>query len=327
MARSSVKVVCPFSPPERRLTAESFGNWCAKALGVGPATLRRMLEAALEEDHGGGCVTTFATSPEGMAQAFVIAKEKFVLCGQPLMAEVFRLVCGPENVEILSDKNDGDEVQKGEVVLLAQGEAAGLLLAERVCLNLASRLSGVSTLTRKVLVDLQQAAQKKGVPCPTLLETRKTTPGLRLLEKYATRVAGARNHRHGLDGGAMLKENHLRVLGGISAAVAKLKENAPILTKIEVEVSHLQEFEEALALGADVIMLDNFSAEDAKAAVALKKTQGRKVELEVSGNLDRRNPQELVELGVDFLSMGALIHQASWVDMSMQLYPLASHRN
>jgi nicotinate-nucleotide pyrophosphorylase (carboxylating) len=155
---------------------------------------------------------------------------------------------------------------------------------------------------------------------PVVLETRKTTPGHRMYEKYATRVGGAQNHRHGLDAGAMLKENHLRSIGNICDALRLLKRTVPVLSRIEVEVTSLAEFRVALKEGADVIMLDNFSWDDVAVAVAERNVASSLAKLEVSGNLDGKSAERLVASGVDYASMGALVHKAVWVDMSLQLY-------
>lgn len=309
------------SLPSRPLSPESFLHFCSSALGVTPSRIERDLELWLAEDHGSGDVTVRAL-PEALrpARMFVLAKEDFVLAGLPLMAHVFRLSCGPQ-ASLFSDFDDGEMVKKGQVVLAGMGTAAGLLLGERVALNLGSRLSGIATSTRRVKDALEAAAQVEGTAPPALLETRKTTPGLRLYEKYATRAGGALNHRHGLDTGAMLKENHLRTAGSIVEALRSLKSKVPLLTKIEVEVTNLDEFRLALAEGADVIMLDNFTSADLAEALAERRRLGSQTRIEISGNLDTRDPRDLVLAGIDFASMGALIHQARWVDLSLQLFP------
>jgi nicotinate-nucleotide pyrophosphorylase (carboxylating) len=258
--------------------------------------------------------------------AVIVAKEEFFLCGLHLMAETFRLTSDGAAL-VASDLSDGVRVKKGDVVLAAHGQPEALLLAERVALNLASRLSGVATTTAAVAGRLAAAAVKAGTVAPALLETRKTTPGLRALEKYATRTGGARNHRHGLDAGAMLKENHIRAAGDLRVALRALKERVPVLTKIEIEVTNLAEFDIALAEGADVVMLDNFAPADVREAVTRRDARAvgpssgaRLPRLEVSGNLDTRDPAEIVSFGVDYVSMGALVHKAPWIDMSLQLY-------
>ncbi len=176
-------------------------------------------------------------------------------------------------------------------------------------------MSGISTKTNKILSEIRKHTQTL-----QLLETRKCTPGLRMYEKYAVRVAGARNHRHALDSGAMLKENHLRSIGTLEQGLIKLKQALPILSTAEIEVTNLEEFKRALDYDANVIMLDNFSVQDAQKASAERDIKNKHVKLELSGNLDEKRIEDLVQTGVDYVSMGALIHKAVWVDMSLQLY-------
>ncbi len=317
MPAGDIKAKSPYKTPEKVLHAEDFVSFCNSRLGVIPARVDRDLHSWLEEDHGGGdCTLLAALESNPMAEMVIVAKEDFVLCGLPFMAQAFRIALSSQ-VELRSDFKDGDKIVKGSVVLWAQGKAAGLLLGERVALNLCSRLSGVATKTAHIQAQLNLYRKTDK---PVLLETRKTTPGLRMYEKYATRVGGARNHRHGLDGGSMLKENHLRAIGNIAVALESLKKNLPILSKIEIEVTNLDEFRSALEKGADVIMLDNFTDEDVFVAVRERNNKYPNIALELSGNLDLKNVEKLVASGVDFASMGALVHKAVWVDMSMQLF-------
>ena len=317
MPTGDVKPHCPYLMPKKELTGSDFLQFCQTRLGVSPTRVQRDLNAWLDEDHGAGDVTLFAALEDaGHGSMFIVAKQDFVLCGLQLMAQVFRTLGGGQ-ISIYSDTQDGKQIARGEIVLAAEGPTSALLLGERVALNLSARLSGVSTKTREIFAEL--AAHRNG-RTPTLLETRKTTPGLRIYEKYATRIGGARNHRHGLDGGAMLKENHLRAVGNLRIAVQRLKLNVPVLTKIEVEVSNLEEFRIALEEGADVIMLDNFSIDDVHAAVAERGAKNSPALLEISGNLDTKNIKDIAQCGADFASVGALVHKALWVDMSLQFY-------
>ena len=323
--------------PQRCLAPASFAHWCTHGLGVSPKSVRRKLETYLEEDHGGGCATLLSASAssqssqtaqnsqnsQNLATACILAKEDFVLCGLPLIAEVFHLATDGAAL-VFSDFQDGALVKKGQMVVAVVGDSAALLLGERVALNLSSHLSGISTFTRRVQEKIASASLQLGVTAPVLLETRKTTPGLRIFEKYATRCGGARNHRHSLDTGAMLKENHLRMLGGVERALQMCRLGLPLLTKLEIEVSNLEELNTALNHKADVVMLDNFSEADVKEAVRIRGSLNSSAVFELSGNLDRKDLSVLCSLGVDFLSMGALIHQSQWVDMSLQLYPKAS---
>lgn len=293
------------------------------ALGVSPQRVLRDIDAWLEEDAGGGDLSQWTQSAaSARMRVEIVAKQDFVLCGLPFVAAVFHRTHGQVPLQLWSVFQDGAHIRRGDRVLTGEGDARCLLLAERVSLNLAARLSGVTSKSARMLEVVRSAAARAKSPAPQLLETRKTTPGLRLYEKYATRVGGVRNHRHALDTGLMLKENHLRSFAGIPAALADARKNAPILTRIEVEVTNLEEFRQALQGGADVIMLDNFSLDDVRAAVAERAATGKSVSLEVSGNLSEENIACMAGAGVDFVSSGALIHQATWVDMSMQLYPL-----
>jgi len=290
---------------------------------VSPQRIERDIDAWLEEDAGGGDLSQWTqSSPSVRMRLQIVAKQEFVLCGLPLMAAVFYRAHGTVPLFLQSSFQDGQRVKRGDVVLSGEGDARCLLLGERVALNLSARLSGIATKSANMKLLVENAAAQANCTPPQLLETRKTTPGLRLYEKYATRLAGVRNHRHSLDTGLMLKENHLRSFGGIENALESALKNAPILTKIEVEVTNLEEFRQALAGGADVIMLDNFSLADVQRAVTERSTCGRRVALEVSGNLTEENIAAVAKLGIDYLSSGALIHQATWVDMSQQLYPL-----
>lgn len=293
------------------------------ALGIAPARFQRDVDMWLEEDFGSGDASVWTQNqPARRMKMEIIAKQEFTLCGLNFMAAVFQRTHSASSCRLFSKFNDGDLVRKGDVVLSGEGDAAALLLGERVSLNLCARLSGVASKTRHMKSLIDAAVGKINLRAPTLLETRKTTPGIRLYEKYATRTGGARNHRHSLDTGLMLKENHLRSFGGISKALNQAKSTAAILTRIEVEVSNLSEFKEALENGADVIMLDNFTLEDVREAVQLRQQAKFPVALEVSGNLTEANITEVAHLGIDFLSSGALIHQATWVDLSLQLYPV-----
>ncbi len=317
LASGDVKVECPFVLPEKESTSADFVSFCHTSLGVPPSRVLRDLQAWLDEDTGRGDVT-LASGIWGRreATAVIVAKEDFVLAGLPVAAEVFRQASG-SHVRLFSSFQDGAFVKKGDVVLVAKGAAAALLMAERTCLNFMCRVSGIATKTKSVVDALVQAGSEGK---PVVLETRKTTPGHRMYEKYATRVGGAQNHRHGLDAGAMLKENHLRSIGNIRDALRLLKKSIPILSGIEVEVTSLSEFRVALDEGADVIMLDNFSWQDVSTAVTERNAKRSSAKLEVSGNLDGDKARSLVQSGVDYASMGALIHKSVWVDMSLQLY-------
>lgn len=307
----------PFSLPKREWNTDVILDFCQRGLGSPWHTVEKDVKAWLDEDVGAGDVTLLSGLFVATPTMFVVAKQDFKLAGLPLMTLIFHCAHAGK-VRLFSDFSDGDCVRKGDIVLAGQAAASNaFLMAERTALNVTARLSGIATYTARVIESLKNASTRP----PHLLETRKTTPGLRRYEKYATRVGGARNHRHGLDGGAMLKENHLRTSGlSLRETLVTLKNTLPFLSKLEVEVTSLKEFSEALSTQPDVIMLDNFSVDDVRKAVELRNAQHPHCLLEMSGNLDRADPKTLATLGVDAISMGALIHQATWVDMSMQLF-------
>jgi nicotinate-nucleotide pyrophosphorylase (carboxylating) len=317
-------VLPKFVLPSKILSAEQVSRHCLMKLGVVCHKVESDISRWVDEDQGSGDVSLWNLVPPGVqddhaAHCFVVAKEDFYLSGVWLMAAVFHWVLDG-NAEVRTDFSDGDGVKAGDVIMSVKGAGAGLLAAERVALNLASRLSGITTYTRKVFRTLESLkGESPEVKTAVLLETRKTTPGLRMYEKYATRVGGARNHRHGLDSGVMFKENHLRLGGEMKSMIGRATRQTPVLTKVEVEVTNLEEFLLAAESGADLIMLDNFDSLDVKKAVALRDQRFKGLLLEVSGNLDQKNLAELAISGVDFASMGALIHKASWVDMSLQM--------
>lgn len=303
----------------------TFESFCWTGLGLAPTLVRGKLIGFLEEDlgHGDVVLKSAGAAFEQEMRARLVAKSDCVVAGLWCATEIMNLAAGsgPSPLTVLPQSRDGDSVQAGTVLVEWSGPAAPLLAGERAALNLLSRLSGIATYTRRVQTELEACAGQ-GLRPPRLLETRKTTPGLKVFEKYATRVGGARNHRMGLDAGGMLKENHLRTAakGGVrlSELVKRVRAHQPLLTGLEVEVTSLFECDQALQAGADVIMLDNFEPEAVQKAVALRDQKRPDACLELSGNLDRLRPSDLAALGVDFISMGALIHQATWSDLSLQ---------
>ena len=275
-----------------------------------PETYRDKLRAFLLEDWGTQDWTTAAV-PDRPMTARVVAKEELVLAGLPMAAEVFRLA-DPELVTTLLAA-DGQRLSKGSEVLRIEGSSHGLLLAERVMLNLLQRLSGTATLTRRFVDAIEGTGAR-------LLDTRKTTPGLKLLEKYAVRCGGGVNHRLTLGDGVLLKENHLAAAGGIRAAVEAARRVSPNLVKIEVEVETLDQLKACLELPeVDGVLLDNMALEQMRAAVALRDRSGRRLFLEASGNLTLARARAVAETGVDFLSVGALTHSAPAVDLSLRM--------
>ncbi|MGB8991268.1 MAG: carboxylating nicotinate-nucleotide diphosphorylase [Desulfobaccales bacterium] len=268
----------------------------------------RLIDLALEEDLGPGDVTTRAlVPPELMGEAQIRAKEPLVVAGLPVAARVFArldpaLTFDPQVA-------DGQEVAGGQVLARLTGPVASILTGERVALNFLQHLSGIATFTR------QMAAQISGSTA-ALVDTRKTTPGWRVLEKYAVRLGGGRNHRFGLYDGVLIKNNHLTAVGSITTAVRRAREGAPHLLKIEVEVTDLAGLEEALNAGADLILLDNMDDATLKQAVEL--TRGR-ASLEASGAMTRERLPQVAATGVNFISMGALTHSAPAVDIHLRL--------
>ncbi|MCX6110548.1 MAG: carboxylating nicotinate-nucleotide diphosphorylase [Proteobacteria bacterium] len=268
--------------------------------------LTPVITRALEEDWGSGDWTTDICVPaQTQASAKIIAKESTLVAGVEVARATFLLVDPTLKVDLKVD--NGAALNSGDVILEVSGNARSILKGERVALNFLGRMCGIATLTRTFVNELSGTKAQ-------LLDTRKTTPGLRLLEKSATVVGGARNHRMCLTDGVIVKENHIRAAGGISKAVARLLESLPPTLKIEVETSNLDEVQEALDAGADLIMLDNMSL--AQMALAVRTVRGRAL-LEASGNVRQDTVRKIAETGVDFISTGAIIHSARWSDLSL----------
>lgn len=268
--------------------------------------LTPIITRALEEDWGFGDWTTDLCVPEGnRACARIIAKEPLVAAGVEVARAVFHRV--DPSLKIIMSARNGQDVAKGVEMLSIEGDARAILKSERVALNFLQRMCGIATLTREFVKRLDGTKAQ-------LLDTRKTTPGLRLLEKSATVIGGARNHRLCLTDGVIVKENHIRAAGGITKAVERLLESLPPTLKIEVETTNLDEVQEALNAGADLIMLDNMPV--AEMALAVRTVRGR-ARLEASGNVSLATVREIAETGVDFISTGSIIHSARWVDLSL----------
>ncbi|MBQ4137778.1 MAG: carboxylating nicotinate-nucleotide diphosphorylase [Clostridia bacterium] len=266
-----------------------------------------ILKYALEEDIGTGDITTLSTIPENArAHGRYIAKEDGVLCGIDVARRTFELL-GTE-VDFTVYKKDGDEVKRGDIIAEVSGDAIGVLTGERCGLNIMQRLSGVATATRKAVNAVMGTKAK-------ICDTRKTTPGLRVLEKYAVRVGGGTNHRFNLADGVLIKDNHIVAAGSITNAVSAARKNIPHTLKIEVEVENFDQLAEALDAGADIIMLDNMSVSDMAKAVEI--TAGRAM-LEASGNMGERDLYEVAKTGVDLISIGALTHSVKALDISLK---------
>ncbi len=268
--------------------------------------LEPIITRALEEDWGYGDWTTDLCVPaDKIVRAKIITRENIIVSGLDVARAVFLKV--DPRIEVKLCFKNGDLVRANQVLLEVYGNARSILKSERVALNFIGRMCGISTMSR-AFVD-----QLEGTKCQ-LLDTRKTTPGLRLLEKSATVMGGARNHRMGLSDGVIVKENHIRAAGGIKAAVSRLLEALPPTLKIEVEASTLEEVQEALDAGADIIMLDNMTI--AQMTQAVRTVRGR-AKLEASGGVKLETVRRIAETGVDFVSTGSTIHSARWSDLSL----------
>lgn len=273
--------------------------------------VRRLIDLALEEDLGRGDVTTQAVIGAGArATAHLVAREPLVLAGVGICTAVFQRV--DATVSVVERAKDGDRLSAGAHAATYSGSAASLLAAERTALNFVQRLSGIATLA-KAFVD---AAAGTGL---RIADTRKTTPGFRLLEKYAVRVGGASNHRFDLGSGVLIKDNHVAVAGGVGEAVRRTRGKIPHGLKVEVEVDSLEQLDEALAAGADIILLDNFSLADVAKAVAKAAVCKPKPLLEVSGGVTLEKIANLARTGVDIVSAGALTHSAPAVDLALDI--------
>ena len=267
----------------------------------------QLIRMALQEDITSEDVSTNAVMPTATKGTVdLIAKEDGVVAGLEIYARVFKIL--DEKTEIELHCKDGDEVKKGELMATVTGDIRVLLSGERVALNYLQRMSGIATYTRQV----EKLLEGSNV---TLLDTRKTTPNCRVFEKYAVRVGGGHNHRYNLSDGVLLKDNHIGAAGSVAKAVRMAKEYAPFVRKIEIEVETLDQVKEAVEAGADIIMLDNMTPEVMKQAVEL--IDGR-AQTECSGNITKENIQKIREIGVDFVSSGALTHSAPILDISMK---------
>lgn len=271
-------------------------------------SIDELIAIALKEDIGCGDITTDSVvSPNLTGRGDVIAKDPFVVAGLGVARSVFNQL--DHTVDFSTDFTDGDFIKIGQIVFSVQGKLASILKAERTALNFIQRLSGIATLTHTYADRLKNTQVR-------VVDTRKTTPGWRALEKYAVKTGGGSNHRMGLYDGVLIKDNHIAACGGIRAAVARARKGVHHLVKIEVEVTNLDELTEALSAGVDVIMLDNMTPEQIRKAV--KQINGQ-VLVEVSGNVTLDNLSQLAEAGVDFISVGALTHSAKSADMSMKI--------
>ena len=279
-----------------------------------PLALLELARAALLEDVGRGDVTSRATvGEEARARARFVAREELVVSGMDAARAVL-FEAGGEEVGFAAYSREGDLAPVGSVLAEAEGAARPILAAERVALNLVMRLSGIATFTRRYV----EALAGTGA---VVTDTRKTTPGLRLLEKAAVRAGGGTNHRAGLDDGVLIKDNHLALAGGVTAAVRRARVNSPHLLKVEVEVESLEMLEEAISAGADAVLLDNMTPEDVREAVALARRSRPDFLVEVSGGVNLQTVRAYAEAGPDLISVGALTHSAPAADISLEVEP------
>jgi nicotinate-nucleotide pyrophosphorylase (carboxylating) len=271
-----------------------------------------LLQQWLLEDIGRGDRTTqgLLAGAARLGKANWIAKEDGVVAGLPVAARVFRLL--GEEVSFALTLDEGERCQTGQTIARFHGPLDALLIGERVALNLAMRLSGIATFTHRYVEKIADLPAQ-------LVDTRKTTPGLRLLEKYASQLGGAINHRMGLDDAVMIKDNHIAAAGGIAAAVSRLREQIPYPLSIEVETTTITEVEAALASAVDIIMLDNMSVELMHKAVQLIRQHPARIKIEASGNITLETIRAVAETGVDFISTSAPITRSTWLDLSMNL--------
>jgi len=271
--------------------------------------LEELVRRALEEDLGqaGDLTSEAVVPPELDATGVIVARASGCLCGVETAAAAFRAV--DETVEFEAKRGDGDDIAEGEEIARVHGRARSLLAAERTALNFLSHLSGIATATRELVRRIEGSRAR--VTC-----TRKTTPGLRALEKYAVRIGGGRNHRFGLDDSILVKDNHLTVAGGVGAAVQKARAAAGHTMKVEVEVEDLAQLEEALAAGADIVLLDNMPVAELTEAVA--RCRGRAL-TEASGGVDAETIAAVAATGVDLISVGWITHSAPALDLALDL--------
>lgn len=274
-----------------------------------PKDLALQVQTALREDVGTGDVTAGLIPAEQQARGRVVSRERAVICGKPWVIEVFRQL--DPSIQLQWHVDDGGSVSPGDTVFEIAGPARPVLTGERTALNFLQLLSGTATEARR----FAEAVAGTG---STILDTRKTLPGLRTAQKYAVRCGGAGNHRIGLYDQVLIKENHIATAGSIAAAIGAARRTAPGL-KVEVEVESLEELEQALAAGPDIIMLDDFSREDMRTAVARNRAHARPAKLEASGNVDLTTVRDIAQTGVDYVSVGSITKNTRAIDLSMRL--------
>ncbi|MCI9531315.1 MAG: carboxylating nicotinate-nucleotide diphosphorylase [Lachnospiraceae bacterium] len=267
----------------------------------------KLILQALQEDISSEDVTTNSVMPHAQkGEAQLLCKQDGILAGLFVFRRVFELLDG--EVSVVFHFTDGDPVKKGDLIGTVTGDIRAILSGERTALNYLQRMSGIATYTHSIAALLEGSGVK-------LLDTRKTTPNMRIFEKYSVKVGGGYNHRYNLSDGVLLKDNHIGAAGGVKEAVQMAKEYAPFVRKIEVECETLEMVQEAVEAGADIIMLDNMGVEEMQKAVA---AIGGKAEIEISGNVTKENIAHYISLGVDYISSGALTHSAPILDISLK---------
>ena len=271
----------------------------------------QQVSAALAEDLEHGDITTDAiVPPEAFGSAVIVAKEAAIVAGTFVAQEAFMQM--DPGIQFKEIKEEGSEVSSGDSVMGLYGKLAAILQAERVALNFLQRLCGIATLTRDFVHELS------GLPC-ILVDTRKTTPGIRLLQKYAVRVGGGHNHRHGLSDGLLIKENHITACGSIKESITRSRARAPHTLLLEIEVTGIEELEDAIGAGADAVLLDNMDPATLKDAVLLARRLNPQIIIEASGGIHLENVREIAQTGVDIVSVGLLTHSARAIDLSLRI--------
>jgi len=276
---------------------------------MNPKLVDKLLRSFLNEDIGRADLTTEGVYRGERARAVIEAKEEGILAGLPFAARVFSLLGG--DLTILSAHREGSYFERGTTILELEGNAKTLLMGERVALNILQRLSGVATKTHRMVERIKDFPVK-------LLDTRKTTPGFRLFEKYAVKVGGGENHRFGLYDMVLIKDNHIKLAGGVEEAVRRIRRLISPVYKIEIEVSNFEQLLKVLTLPVDIVMLDNFSIDDTREAVSIIREERPDLLIEVSGGINENNIRDYASTGVDFISSGSIIHSARWLDLSLK---------
>ncbi len=270
--------------------------------------VKEIIRLSLIEDIGSGDITTsLLVKKDFPAQARLVAKEQFVLAGISIFKQVFRELSSSVSFEEFFQ--DGDLVEKDAIICKINGSISVILKAERTALNFLQRMSGIATMTKRFVDEVSHTKVR-------ILDTRKTAPGMRILDKYAVRIGGGYNHRLGLFDGILIKDNHIAAVGSIKKAIELAKKQAPHTLKIEVEVENIEQLVEAIEAGADIVLLDNMGIEQIREAVRLAKG---KALIEVSGGVRLEDVRRIAELGVDFISIGALTHSVKGVDISLEI--------